>query len=47
VGNGTWYVGIRARDEAFNWSGISNVLRVSIDQIVPASIADFRYRIIP
>lgn len=47
LANGTWYVGIKARDEAFNWSGLSNVLRITIDVVVPASIVDFRYRILP
>lgn len=39
----TYYFALRARDEAGNWSGVSNVLSattLSLDSIPPATITD-------
>jgi hypothetical protein len=40
--SGTYYVGIKARDEAFNWSALSNVIQVTVDNVEPSTIGDFR-----
>lgn len=42
LGNGTWFVGLKARDEASNWSGISNIPRVDVDTVPPDAIIDLR-----
>lgn len=47
LGAGVWFVAIKARDEAYNWSGMSNIIRVTIDGVMPAAIVDLRYRILP
>jgi hypothetical protein len=35
--NGTYYIAIKARDEAMNWSGLSNVINLTLGQTVPDS----------
>jgi len=39
---GSYYLAMRARDEAFNWSGISNQVRVTVplDETPPARVED-------
>lgn len=37
---GTYYVALKARDEAYNWSPISNIVRVEIDDSAPSAVVD-------
>lgn len=38
VGNGTFFVAMKASDEVSNWSPLSNVVTVSIDTVAPSAI---------
>ncbi len=39
---GTYYFAIKAADERWNWSGISNIIYINFaDEIAPAAIGDF------
>lgn len=39
---GTWFIAMKTRDEAFNWSALSNIVRHEIDVTAPAAIFDLR-----
>jgi len=41
LSEGTWYVAYQTRDEWFNWSGISNIVRIEIDDTAPAAGINF------
>jgi len=40
IPNGTWFFGIKSRDDSYNWSAISNIIKVKIDTIPPMAIVD-------
>ena len=40
LSSGIYYLAIKTRDESFNWSALSNVLMLDIDNIEPATITD-------
>ncbi len=42
LSHGIYFVAIKTRDDAFNWSALSNVVTLDIDNIEPSTITDLR-----
>lgn len=44
LNSGVYFIAMRTRDEAFNWSPTSNIVRATVDGIAPAAILDLRVK---
>ena len=40
LSSGIYYLAIKTRDEAWNWSALSNVVMLDVDNVEPATITD-------